>query len=334
VAVLATVVASCAALIIPAAASAAPLNNYSNGFETDTNGWCDQPAYGPCDGVSNGTITRTMSGSAAAYASGISAASGNWYARVTGAPDPMDSACTPADNSAGECFGPYTDYDAGTNASTFPTNGFTTTLDIYLDTSFAVSHPDIRFDWDTAMNDNNGNFLQDYAFNAGTSPVGSPEWFVNAATNAGRGSSFPENTCPSPSSPPNSCRAFAVISSSGWYRFAHRFYAASDGDLAVEMSIVSETTGNLVPGADWTIDSGTPISGVGGPSAGYFPNEEISGLPIDNSSLTVAPVPPTSADQCKNGGWRNLTDANGTRFKNQGDCVSYVATGGKNKAAG
>jgi virginiamycin B lyase len=35
---------------------------------------------------------------------------------------------------------------------------------------------------------------------------------------------------------------------------------------------------------------------------------------------------PTSKDQCKNGGWH----AFGV-FKNQGDCVSYAATGGKNK---
>jgi hypothetical protein len=36
---------------------------------------------------------------------------------------------------------------------------------------------------------------------------------------------------------------------------------------------------------------------------------------------------PTNKDQCKNGGWMNY----GTSFKNQGDCVSYVATGGKNE---
>jgi hypothetical protein len=39
---------------------------------------------------------------------------------------------------------------------------------------------------------------------------------------------------------------------------------------------------------------------------------------------------PTSKDQCKNGGWQNYADQNGHPFKNQGDCVSYVATGGKN----
>jgi hypothetical protein len=43
-----------------------------------------------------------------------------------------------------------------------------------------------------------------------------------------------------------------------------------------------------------------------------------------------APAPPTNVDQCKDGGWRNY----GTVFKNQGDCVSFVSTGGKNSPSG
>ena len=35
----------------------------------------------------------------------------------------------------------------------------------------------------------------------------------------------------------------------------------------------------------------------------------------------------TSAAACKNGGWETLRRADGTPFKNQGDCVSYVNTG-------
>ncbi len=50
-----------------------------------------------------------------------------------------------------------------------------------------------------------------------------------------------------------------------------------------------------------------------------------------NVTSTPNPVP-TSAKQCKGGGWQNLTDTNGTPFKNQGDCVSFVATGGTNLA--
>jgi hypothetical protein len=38
---------------------------------------------------------------------------------------------------------------------------------------------------------------------------------------------------------------------------------------------------------------------------------------------------PTNKDLCKKDGWMNYTDANGTTFKNQGDCVSFVATNGK-----
>jgi hypothetical protein len=33
---------------------------------------------------------------------------------------------------------------------------------------------------------------------------------------------------------------------------------------------------------------------------------------------------PSSRDDCKNGGWREMARADGTPFKNQGECVSYV----------
>ena len=56
--------------------------------------------------------------------------------------------------------------------------------------------------------------------------------------------------------------------------------------------------------------------------------------------LSVGAAKPTqsingySKDQCKNGGWQNMQDANGNSFKNQGDCVSYFATGGSNPGNG
>ncbi len=40
-----------------------------------------------------------------------------------------------------------------------------------------------------------------------------------------------------------------------------------------------------------------------------------------NATITMAPAPLTSKDQCKNGGWKSF----GT-FKNQGDCVSSLAS--------
>ena len=43
---------------------------------------------------------------------------------------------------------------------------------------------------------------------------------------------------------------------------------------------------------------------------------------------------PPSEDACKKDGWMTYTDDEGRRFKNQGDCVSYVQTDGRNKADG
>ena len=45
--------------------------------------------------------------------------------------------------------------------------------------------------------------------------------------------------------------------------------------------------------------------------------------------VDAPPPPPTTKDQCKDEGWRNYIG-----FKNQGQCVSFVATGGKNQTVG
>jgi hypothetical protein len=85
-------------------------------------------------------------------------------------------------------------------------------------------------------------------------------------------------------------------------------------------------------------DNGTPGAGQDNiratlvPGAGPTvcpPNTEVYNElnTVASGELTVhdAPPVPTSKDQCKNGGWRAFG-----AFKNQGDCVSFVATGGKN----
>jgi hypothetical protein len=51
----------------------------------------------------------------------------------------------------------------------------------------------------------------------------------------------------------------------------------------------------------------------------------------DGGDLVVTDTPPlpSSKERCKNGGWRTIG-----LFQNQGDCVSFVATGGKNRPSG
>jgi hypothetical protein len=56
---------------------------------------------------------------------------------------------------------------------------------------------------------------------------------------------------------------------------------------------------------------------------------------IDNTQINdttydyeVVVNEPTSKQDCKHGGWMNLTDAQGNSFENQGQCVAYVNGGG------
>ena len=58
---------------------------------------------------------------------------------------------------------------------------------------------------------------------------------------------------------------------------------------------------------------------------------EVEGQRIERSleRPCLEPALPTLKEQCKNGGWKSYGV-----FKNQGDCVSFVATGGKNPPSG
>jgi hypothetical protein len=62
---------------------------------------------------------------------------------------------------------------------------------------------------------------------------------------------------------------------------------------------------------------------------GLYPFPDFTNEVGDLLVVDARPPLPTSKDQCKNGGWRNFPG-----FKNQGDCVSFVATGGKNQPSG
>ena len=81
--------------------------------------------------------------------------------------------------------------------------------------------------------------------------------------------------------------------------------------------------GTATPAPDGTFSAvlppvapGTLISATATDAAG-----NTSEFAQDTSAVSL----PTSKDQCRNGGWQTFGV-----FKNQGDCVSYVATGGKN----
>ena len=241
--------------------AAAPPAPYFNGFEKNTNGWFP--------GDDRGIVRKPSGYTNGAYASGIPSAAGNWHARLVDR-----TGCTM------QCDGPYTYW--GGSSSTFPRGGYLTQLDIYLDVAWAATHPDTRFDWISAINRNDGSFLRDFVFNVGTTATG---YIVQSSTNSTRSGANPYVPCPSPVTPPNACRPPASINASGWYTFRHTFRDQA-GSLAVDFDILR----NGASVAHWTIFSDPsfpmPMSIVGGNAYGWFSNEEIPELAIDNSLRT------------------------------------------------
>jgi hypothetical protein len=68
--------------------------------------------------------------------------------------------------------------------------------------------------------------------------------------------------------------------------------------------------------------------------AGWAAEDNEQAVTIDNtllnSTLFTYEIPvAVTKDQCKKGGWQNLADDEGNAFKNQGDCVSFVASQGR-----
>jgi hypothetical protein len=102
-----------------------------------------------------------------------------------------------------------------------------------------------------------------------------------------------------------------------------------EGPLACLAPIVDAVTGYP--------SLGDTVGFMSGPLVTTFSGSQLNISASVGVTINPPPPPPTTiptnADQCKHGGWQGLTDANGTLFKNQGDCVSFVATGGANLAA-
>jgi len=106
--------------------------------------------------------------------------------------------------------------------------------------------------------------------------------------------------------------------------------------LNVGLSSASPTTGTDVePGAVfWNTMTAGSYADLGAAGVGTF-RRDVNWSPYTPAvSLTASPSlvgPPTSKDQCMKSGWAAF---NNPSFKNQGGCVSFVATGGKNAANG
>jgi hypothetical protein len=240
----------------------APPGPYFNGFETNVAGWFP---------LSGGTISREPSGytNGGGYADGISSATGNWHARL--GLDPSPHICQSGGGPQPVYTGPYTNW--GGYSSIFPPGGYQTGVDVYLDTAWAAANFDRRFDWSSAVNNTSGMHRRDFVFNVGTEPTG---FVISGSNNTTRCGAFPANPGRTP----------VHIAVSGWYTFEHTFTGVAGGPLTVVMRLINKMSG--LPVGVWVLTDPTDIIGVtvGGNRYGWFAQNEIHDLAIDNSFRT------------------------------------------------
>jgi hypothetical protein len=273
----------------------APPGPYFNGFETNTDGWFN---------FSGATITRRPSGytNSGGYADGIPSAMGSYHARL--GIDPSPDTCQSGGGPQPVYYGPYTNW--GGYSSIFPTGGYTTRLDIYLDTSWATSHLDRRFDWSSAINNTSGSHRRDFVFNVGTEPLGDPipGFYISGGNNSTRCGAFPEDPGHQP----------IKIVASGWYTFEHTFTGVPGGPLTVVMRVINKSTMAVM--GTWVRSDPTDIIGVtvGGNRYGWFVQNEIDDLAIDNSERTGIVSTPGCEITINNGGRITALDTDTATF--------------------
>lgn len=220
--------------------------------------------------------------------------------------------------------GAFTDW--GGYSDTFPEGGYSTSIAVYLDVE-QVAVNDTRFDFSSAINTTTPEpattHRRDFVFNGGyyDDEDAGARFVFSASTNAGRANSFPKNPARDP----------FTITESGWYEFTHVFTDDGTGVLTVDLEI-RDDEGTLLK--TWTLSDPSDVIGVtvGGNRYGWFATQEFPVLAFDDSRLDLlaGPSTPATKDDCKNGGYEDLTDDDGQEFKNQGQCIKYSKGGGGN----
>jgi hypothetical protein len=248
--------------------------NYRNTLAGNTKGWCPitVPANLPCDGAPGdyGTIHVLKSSftNYGGYASAVPGPNGvKKYARVSGGQDggvPTVNGCSVPGNE--DCSGPYTKFGSTVHHAIFPAGGFTTSIQLYIDASWAGAHPGNVVDWDVALRDNTGAFLEDNAFNLCSTSAGGGGFYVSTSFGAGGCSTGPTE-----------------LSVSGWYTFNLTFTSAG-GQVVDTYSVLNSAAS---PVFSDTVPTGNATTGVGGPDYGWLPDEDVLGLPVSHVSLSL-----------------------------------------------
>ena len=161
------------------------------------------------------------------------------------------------------------------------------------------------------------NLSTDYKFTAGSCYGGAPRFQVNVTT---------------PSGPQN---IFVYLGPPPTYTGCPQNIWSNTGNLAAPTNLVDASQlggGHYEPyAAVQTAYGSYPVTGiqvvVDAFWSGGTQTTLIDNVVINNATFTFEPPVATNKDQCKDGGWQTVFRANGSGFKNQGDCIQYVNTG-------
>ena len=158
------------------------------------------------------------------------------------------------------------------------------------------------------------NLGTDYLFTAASCGVGSPRFQINVDT---------KNVFVYIGPPPN----YTGCATNTW---------VSTGNLVTPTGFVdtSQLPGGTFYDTFFAADARYGSHAVTGiqlvtDSGSFFPPGDTQTVEVDNVMINDTTYTFESKESCKDGGWENFTSAPGP-FKNQGDCVSFFANGGKN----
>ena len=222
---------------------------------------------------------------------GIASAAGSWHAIASG----------DADSAPFSRFDGYRDTWPGT---------WTAEIDVYLDPSWAAG---TGFDYSVAASGSDGGHQRDYIFHA-TKDTSTGKLLVAGSNN----SNF------APREDLENINHYEVTTA-GWYTLQHRFYDAG-GLLAVDLNLL-DSNGQLLFTETRTNASDVIATEIGGNRYAWFTVINVAGgIAVDNHQLFLNSVEITK-EMCKSGGWESLYRADGSPFKNQGDCIQYANTG-------
>lgn len=235
----------CAAFAIFATSSTASAQTYFDGFEQDPTTWVG------ADRVATGT-------------NGVAASAGAFY----GTPTPG---------------APMTFTRLGGYNAAFPSHGFDTSVDVYLNPSAGFAN-EAELDYTVAVNTPQNTFRRDFAFNIGfyndgDGPGANTNRFIVTASN---------NAFVNPRNP---ARSPIAISTAGWYTFKHEFRKTDADILTVRLAIIDSLGAEV---ASWTLSEPTDVIGVtvGGNRYGWFAQNGFGDkLFFDESRKQNAPQP-------------------------------------------